>query len=530
MRIPGPSAHICLLFAFTLHQAAQAMPTTIEQQSPTANTSQQILIRTDADRNGTLDSRDDALQRNLNGTFDWKRGGAFLMANLDDDDQDGTPDASDDVVNGNEDFWDLAEIEIALPRGTSQALPITLTINSGSDELEAAQLIRLFQCSGASCESLDLPASVVIGPNTPTRFAMEAKRFAGPDWDGLITIQAEAQDRSLGIISAQSQMRVSPWLAISDAAPIKRLYAATGAYRNQPFLGGLGAVAKAAGFGLVTRRSPKWQDMWVQDTFEMGHTVLPGRSSMHVVLNGVRGEGLDDYGRGLLAPQVGFVQIGLPRGLTGGDTWADWMGNLSVSPATAQHPHGRIYYGENPRTGIAMHPDILAFLRAQELQKPFALDTSFLVIKHVDEIASFITGPQGQSYLVVASPVTAATVTGDGSLLPHEARANRIIEDNVRRIQAASGLHEGQIIRVPVTFSPGGASSWSNPANSLFANGTLIIGKTNMPAQVQEVLKDQIESLGVGVFFIDDSVYQNNGGNVHCATNAMRVPGPFLGH
>lgn len=499
----------------------------------TAGGSATLSLRSDANRDGQLNAKDDTVLPDSADQHDnlWQQQGALLLANLDDDDRDGLRDAFDTKVNGPEDRKDLAEVEITLPPGSEQTERLNLSLKfsgAGQPAVEGGEpAVRVFRCDVDPCEPLSLPAELDISAGQSVRLGLEALRFAGRDWDGRVTLEATPLDSAGTLVAARSQLRVAPWLALPDTAEARQVYVAEGGpYANATFIRELAAVAKQTGAGLTKRTATRWQEMWVQDSFEMGATGLPGRPFMHVVLNATRGRGMDTFGPALLAPDVGFVQIGQTRPLAGGDAWADWMGNLSVTPPMPNAPYGRIYYGRNTATGASFHPDIVAFFEAQELQKPFWLDTSFLTIKHVDEMASFMQGADGKPYLLVASPAAAAAVLGQRSLSPRNTLAQKVMSENLARMQQAVSIASDRVVPMPVLFNESGESLWSNPVNALFVNGTLVAGRTNVPKAIAAAISTRVQAMGQTIFWIDDSVYQNNAGNVHCATNTLRRP-PF---
>jgi protein-arginine deiminase len=298
--------------------------------------------------------------------------------------------------------------------------------------------------------------------------------------------------------------------------------------------------------------------MWMQDTMEIG-VATTGSASMHVVLAGLRGA--DTFPPTLLGPDTAVAEIGKPRPLAGGDSWADWYGNLEVSVPTAAHPAGRVIHGRNTLTGATFHPDVIAFLAAQGVQPPVWIDTSWLMIKHVDEAVAFLPGPDGRGVILVPDPVEGLRLLGAEAAAAPEAdrraeanaRIARVIEamlmgdEQTPRAGAAGdagatglldllGLDAGRVVRLPVAFDvpPAGlladggvtdaSSLWSNPVNALVVNGTVICGSAGMPAAVRDVCRERFLAAGATrVEFIDDAVYQKNHGNVHCATNARRT-------
>jgi hypothetical protein len=184
---------------------------------------------------------------------------------------------------------------------------------------------------------------------------------------------------------------------------------------------------------------------------------------------------------------------------------------------------------------MKLHPDVVAFLEAQELQSPFWVDTSWLTIKHVDEIFTFVPGKDLKPKLLVVSPREAGklypsyygpynkglqakidtTLAGGtyviaGKTVPYEG------------VLALLGLTKDDVVELPL-FYTSGHSDWSNPVNGLYLGGQVFAaGETSILEPERKVTADRLAALGLTVSWIDDAVYQNNLGNVHCATNATR--------
>jgi hypothetical protein len=125
--------------------------------------------------------------------------------------------------------------------------------------------------------------------------------------------------------------------------------------------------------------------------------------------------------------------------------------------------------------------------------------------------------------MLVASPREARRYVNEFGFEAADAAIENIMTANINRMRAAIGIADRQIMRMPVIFG-GGHSLWSNPVNSLFLNGSVVAGNTRMPAVIQGAVRSKFQSMSAKVFFVDDAVYQNNQGNVHCATNTMRIP------
>jgi protein-arginine deiminase len=494
-----------------------------------------------------------------NGTGDGSRGGAdrpvlVVLANRDDDDGDGVPDADDDRVNGPADELDLAALHVRIrdPRAAR------LVITSGGAPL------RFFERRGAGWRHAGLQEAVVPvttdpGGATVMTLHVEARGWAGLDgWDGIARIEVEAQDAAGGRLGGDSvACRVAPVLLRPATARATGVFVATGRYDNDAFVAALTAAVEPLALPLVVHGATEWREMWMQDAFEIATAAISGRR-MHVVLAGLRD--CDRFPDTLLAPGTAVARVAAPRDLAGGDAWADWYGNLEVSPPLAAHPHGRVIYGRNIRTGASFHPEVVRFLEAQGAQDPLWIDTSWLAIKHVDEIVAFLPGSDGRGVLVVPDPEEGLRLRGGGGPVDGAAdvvdtnrRIARIIEamlagggepsraGDTRADSAAGGLlgllgwDHDRVVRVPLAFrvpatgldaagNPTDAVPiWSNPVNAVFLNGTVICGAADMPAAVRDVCRQRFHAAGAReVVFIDDAPYHRRGGNVHCATNTSR--------
>lgn len=476
-------------------------------------------------------------------TFDVADGAdVAVLANRDDDDRDGRPDADDEVVNGPADERDLMPLAVKVADGRAARL----RVSSGDAPL------RFFVREGggwkhAGFGAAEVPVSREPGrPATAALFA-EATAWAGlpAAWNGVAQLDAEALDaagKKLG--SARATYRVAPVLLRPATARATEVFLATGRYDNGPFVASLRDALEPLGVSLALHEAVDWREMWMQDTMEVATASIPG-SRMHVVLAGLRGA--DSFPPTLLGPDTAVAAVGEPRGLNGGDAWADWYGNLEVSPPTPEHPEGRILYGKNGRTGATFHPDVVRFLAAQGRQDPVAIDTSWLAIKHVDEIVAFLPGPDGRGVVIVADPEEGLQLAGapEAAGAADQGEANRRIAARITELLdgsnaspgllAALGWDRSRVVRVPLAFRvpeaglaadggiTGATPAWSSPVNALLLNGTVICGSCDMPEAVRDVCRKRFISAGArAVVFLDDAPYHRRGGNLHCATNARR--------
>lgn len=470
-----------------------------------------FAVLTDTNRDGAVDERDTA------GLMDWawKGDGAFFIANTDDDDNKGEVDASDEVVNGQNDEADLARIVVQVgPELLAKAAGVSVSVAMGAEQL------HLFEKSESGW-------SVVNGALTKVaarvELGIEATRFADEDWDGLALLEVDLLDAaSAPLASQQVKMRVAPWIMLPNSAKTELLYISSTTSALRP---ALNQVLASKGLPDAQASSPGSQDIWFQDTMEIGYTQLPGFPPLHVVMKAQRPNASDDVAATLLAPDFGFIAIGSPR--QPGDEedhWMDWMGNLEVSHPVPGHPLGRIYYGYSSRT--TFHPTIVEFLEAQEVQKPFKINTEWLVIQHVDEVMNFVPDQAGKAKMYIAAPAAANAVLGSGYDAGNQ-QIQQYIDETIAIAKAELGLGDSDILLLPTLFEGSGsdwAPKWSSPSNAVYVNGTLVIGDTYTPAEVKTDIEQKLSAIGVDVAWVDDSEYNAGGGNVHCGTNTTKTP------
>lgn len=477
--------------------------------------------------------------------------GIAVLANRDDDDRDGRPDADDDRVNGAADERDLAAIVVPCPAGARLA-------RVAADDAP----LRFFLRDGEGWRHLGLgrvELPLAEGGPADLTIHVEARDWAGmpESWTGRGNVAVTFEGPEGPISVHDLSVCVAPVRLLPGTATVDEVFVATGRYDNAAFVARLRGILEGLDVPLTAHPTSDWREMWMQDTMEIA-VAATADSSMHVVLAGLRGH--DSFPPTLLGPDVAVAEVAKPRPLAGGDAWADWYGNLEVSVPTAAHQHGRVIYGRNRLTGSSFHPDVIAFLAAQHAQPPVWIDTSWLLIKHTDEIVAFLPGTDGRGVILVPDPAEGLRLLGDqdaaepqaGRRREANARISRAIEamlmgdDKVPRAGVAGesgapglldllGLDESRVVRLPVAFDvpaaglldDGGvtdaSSLWSNPVNALVVNGTVICGSAGMPIAVQQICRERFLAAGADrVEFIDDGVYQKNHGNVHCATNARR--------
>jgi protein-arginine deiminase len=471
-----------------------------------------LSLLTDTNRDGVVDDKDTA---GLTG-WSWKGSGAFLIANLDDDDSKGATDASDEIVNGVADEKDLAPIVLNLSaEAMARATSIVASVTAGAAET------HLFEKTSTGWALVRGALGAIA---SHIELGIEAVRFADADWDGFVTLEVEVQGPKQAVVASQRVvMRVAPWIMLPNSAKTELLYVSSLTSRLRP---DLDRALGSAGLPNARASSPADQDIWFQDTMEIGYTQLPGRTAMHVVMNGQRSNASDAVAITLLGPDFGYVSVGSPRQMADGrDYWMDWMSNLDVTHPVPEYPLGRIYYGRSDRT--TFHPTIVKFLEAQEVQKPFSVYVEWLLAQQVDEVMTFVPDQNGQAKMLIASPAEAGIVLGSGYDAGNQ-QIQKYLDDDIALVKSELGLADTDIMRMPALFEGGGMdwdSSWSNPATTLFLNGALLAGATGVPPPVKADIEKKLATIGIHVAWVDDSEYVPwGGGGVHSATNASRTP------
>jgi protein-arginine deiminase len=531
---------------------------------PSVAFSQSVQLFADTNRDGLVSPVSDNAGK---AAFSDTRG-AVVVPNNDDDNDDGEPDHSDSSVNGISDAADLAPLLIPaisnLPLGTD----LTISVDAGS-----SAFVRLYlQTSPNTFTALTSGASGNI-PGSAVRagaqeLRLEANSHPTASWNGRITVTLTATNAT-GLSQATDSVlfQTAPFLLSPGTAPATELYVRAMTNRNETFVSQLQALAPTV--GITIRVSPasapyQYNDCWMQDAMEPGYTQA-GNQWRNVVLRANRGTGwlLSNFAKDeLLAPNYGWISVSSYRSTFAGGSapngWLDWFGNLEVTPALPGWPRGRIYYGANGANSL--DPAIVAFLNAQSIQGPaVALDTGWLLIKHVDEMICWVpSGNPSRPYkMLVPDTTLMATMldswvtAGYGALpllqpyfssLTVSSMANSTTRRNFNAtlqstrinpmIEAAKtgfGLTEADVIRVPAWYNTDGSSYVPCMVNAALANGHLLVSDPFGPRVsgidlIQQDLQNRLSSLPLTIHFLDDRQYHLWSGNVHCATNLRRTP------
>ncbi|MBC8134984.1 MAG: hypothetical protein H8F28_03750 [Fibrella sp.] len=397
-------------------------------------------------------------------------------------------------------------------------------------------------------------AGLAIAPAVATR--------SGPQIDHFTVSLENPDGKPLGTLLC----RVAPVLLASSLDPVVRVFVVKSTL-SEKFVGELSRLlSRCEGKPSLVAIEPVSvpHDLWMQDTTEIGVCAVPdGRSvkQIPVPLGGLRGkhegiktDALDQTVRDYFArdPQYVPVQAAESRPNT---RWIDWYGNLEVSPPVPGYPHGRVLTGFQKE--LRFHPDLIAFLEAQELQcPPLYLDVSWLTIGHVDELINFVPARgSGKGFrALLPSPQLAKSLLekavkgghGDvevfagtkqettvSKLLNEVAdtEESRLIESSLIRtrktLASELDLSPNDIISLPVLFKEGLAVI-PNGVNSLIVGRDVIIPAPNGPKigttdLFEAAIRERLEPLGLRLHFVDiHEPYHVRSGEIHCGTNAVR--------
>lgn len=583
-------------------------------------------LRADVNRDGALTGADDAAEDQ------WTNArGAIVLPNLDDDaarcprklpngkriPDNALPtchDAADAVVNGTADLADLARLRVQPVAGLADSAQVTLT---------AGPRLRAYVRRGTTWVALPatgkLTAAEVRGGVDLAVEATDIVRDLAM-WNGFAEL-------TLKIVSGSStttdrvRVRVAPLLFQHDLMTVRRLMvsannlepAAAGPSTRRDILGRQLAKAKAeepdygekafrqdlrkgldsAGLTQPFIEHPTGGDIWVQDQFEPAYASMPafggGEQRIRIYVRSAnlsRSGGpaderpLREGGRNVFLKYRGGNVAGVqqydPRRVTDPSAWEsdtfNSTGNFGAVPpyshAGKSYPAGRMMYGSIGRWS----PDstFTKLLQAQGFQRPIVLDTSWLLVGHIDEFMAVLPAKNKRGWiLAVADPVmgekllTDLIAQGKGGIrmlngVPTEnpdltvaqavrelrlRGANRIAERGIDRalakLRAETGITDAEIVRLPALFDhftagggyprsgtfaylPGVANGIGTGTSTYLApkqHGPIVGGKDLF----QQVTETTLAKAGIRVAWVEDWEYAHVGlGEIHCVTNAER--------
>ncbi|MEQ8822154.1 MAG: protein-arginine deiminase family protein [Sumerlaeia bacterium] len=525
----------------------------------------EVTLFGDTDRDGSLTEADLRGRHRASLTH-----GALVLNNCDSDQDTGDPDHADDRINGPADFRDLSYLELRAvstqPGAVSIAFevpePARAQVRLFGPVAEEKTDVQTVPLDGSEAYSLDGPVS-----RGAFRFGMEAKSFADADWNGVVEVKVTLRHEDGLEVTDTVALRVAPWIMLSSLDGPQTLYVREFAERNDELISQLKTIVPAANTELhiVPASAPydAW-NIWLQDTMEIGYTQHRPDVRMSVVLPSNRNKSLDRFPREqLLGPDFGWFSKGTYRPQYGagdgeGDaSWIDWYGNLEATPPIPGYPFGRVYYGVADN-GASLNPEVVAMIDAQAIQGPaLPIDVTFLLIKHVDELISFLpTGDPERPFVAMVPNVremlkimrrldtdadkdapllstykeemTVASFLADEELIAYNEDVQaKYLDPLVEKIQSEFGVAPRDIVRVPAFYEKDGRSMVPNMVNSVILGDMVIVPAPEGPVVdgrdvLEADLRARLKDLPVKVFFVNDEQYHKWCGNVHCATNVRR--------
>jgi protein-arginine deiminase len=565
-----------------------------------------VDIRADVNRNGVVELAVDSEDVDEE-TWDHTHGAVFL-ANLDDDDLSCSTqtwatsdddlaschDAANDTLDGSTDVDDLAVLQTVpwptAPDGSTAALSFAVSTSA-----DPTDFVRLFKVSAGSYLPFD-PTSDTLSTNDirqGVELALEGKDIIRDPlvWDGFVDISIEVKESGELVGSDMVRLRVSPVITSHHLLPVEEVYALhlAGDPDSDDFINDLQAATSAVSIPLDPMAEQVDVDQWTQDLFETGYMSMPAAGGdQHVIRVFLRTPGQSCSALGVDDPlrtagKVVFTKFRGPdvAGVVEYDhncTLTESLnsfGNLETIPpytdAGNSYPLGRLLVGGT--SGFEPDLEFLEMIEAQGMQPPVLIDTSWLLVGHVDEIFSFVRAstPRGWAVLVndpllarqmlqdlvdddhgtepmfvgldwltpvagwsgINAQRTVEEVLNNTHIRDASQDAAMMIEIAKNRLKLATGITDSEFISVPflhyygdtglsVAYQPGTVNSLYL-TDSVFTapdpHGPVVVG--------QDVMKEQLETvlapLGITVQWIENwNIYHRMLGEVHCGTNALR--------
>jgi protein-arginine deiminase len=551
-------------------------------------------LRADSNRDGQVRFDDDSDANKA----DWNdKIGAIFLANIDDDsarcqltNKDETialcNDAADEIINGADDVLDLARLKT---RPVAKATD-DMTANVAIVTPEAIVRVRLFYRTGPGATDL-----AVVAPETTftaaqiragLELAIEATDIVRDReaWDGYVNVRFTINTK-LGPSSDTVRMRVAPVLTYHHLLPAEQVWVSnTQRPGNTLMRIGLTAACKAANISTPTEDDA--DDQWTQDFFEPAYMSMPmDGGAQHVIRVNYRSANVysPEKKDNPLRPAGSFVFRLRGKDIAGVQQFdvkhaqemdtLNSFGNLETVPPYrangVDYPFGRVLRGETS----SYFPDrtFEKMIEAQGQQPPIYIDTSWLLVGHVDETISFVKAstPRGWKVLVndarlakkmledqvaaghgdatmfagkywvndqtdetTPAEIAIKDVLADTLVMQSSAEAAAEVDAQLAVLEKELALTDDEIIRVPflhTTIEGHSAAYQPGTVNGIYLSNTdfaapdphgpLIDGHDIF----REALSKPLSDIGITTHFIEDwDEYHVNIGEVHCGTNTTR--------
>ncbi len=486
------------------------------------------------------------------------------IGNLDDDDEDGTPDWEQNGVEGDNDLLEV-EIPANVAAGVKDGESLLVTLGGDTDNIRVWLDGEVLMGDGGEIE-----ATLTTGESA----IILGVEFADLLISGSLTLSHIDKD-GVELYGATFDVIASPMILnhhLQYAEEMWMVEMSSWGYSNLDM-----AEAIEAELGDRFQTIPGTDygyDVWIQDEVEW--STLNGANGLRtdLVIDSIRntgGSGLDDFPEDyLVQPDV----IASSWGSGWGNTY-DSFGNLEISPPVSvdgvDYPYGRVFWGQRGTTGPT--EDLRDQLTSQGVQKPFQQDTIWLCVGHIDEVHTFVPDPDApRGFRLLMGSVTAGYEflegLGDNTAIPkyssdyHYSTVGEILDDTALRTWNESlqttylddieqvfrdelAITDEEIIYIPSVFEenrwcPNNTALALIPGivNSLIATGNdetptkLFLPdpfiRANNASQDEDPLIQYVNDLlpsSSEAYWVDNwDVYHLGMGEVHCGTNAQRTP------
>jgi protein-arginine deiminase len=565
-----------------------------------------IDLRADVNRDGRVDVEGPADDEGED-TWDAQHGAVFLP-NIDDDsmrcrgtDSSGRPlpdatlpgcnDATDEVVNGDDDLKDLARLELVRWAEAPAGTVVRLSVEPSDAK------VRLFKKVGDGFEVVDpalpLPTAELA---SGLSLLLEGTDVVRDDasWDGFVDVSVqvvvpENKYWRAGTYTDTVRLRSSPVLTFHHLLPTETAYASSlpGEPDSAVFLRDVRAGLTMAN-PAITFVTPQLDDQWTQDFFETGYASMPGPGGAQQVMRVFfRSANIENpFSRSFPLRQAGRIVFTRFRGKdTAGVQQVDLassdetqtlnsFGNFETIPPyttpARSWPLGRVIRGSV--RGYAPDQSFVRMTESQKYQEPSVdVDTSWLLVGHVDETVSFLKASTPRGWIVLANDArlarqmlldaqaaghgatrlfagkrwfdeegneidaetTVSALLANADVMQASAEAAVKVDEQLAILKRETGLTDAEIVHVPFLHEPVMGQSLAHQPGTvnLFVidERTVAVPDPHGPViDGQDVFKAQLEAAlapyQVRVQWVENwNLYHRAAGEVHCGTNAMRA-------
>ncbi len=555
-----------------------------------------VDLRADVNRDGAID---------LAGTSDddgedgWNaKAGAIFLANIDDDQErcDNTVDdvdlpkchdATDEVVNGKLDLQDLARLHVV----SWPDAPATSTVRV---ELDPPELARLFVHVRPDLEEGWEPyAKPISGTSTGSSasiatgipLAIEALDIVrdASTWDGKVKVTIIIEDGAEELGRDSVVLRVAPVITYHHLSPAEVIYATKiNGKDSEDFRNDL-AAAIAQSDSKPKFKGVLYSDQWTQDYLETGYMSLPTADGIqHAIRVNYRSANVYDNGNNPLreAGRFAFDLRGVDSAAiqeydTSSDPGMDSLNSFGNTETIPPYTHngneyllGRLFRGHV--STFYPDPRFSKMLESQLVQPPVYVDTSWLIVGHVDESITFLPTAKAErgwtigvsdavmaktmfedmvdaghgdvivfdnqkwsSFPPKSAEISISKLLADQDVAEASAEAAVFIDEQVEVLLSETGVSRSELVPFAglhekqggysVAYQPGTVNGLLVDA-SVFAppktHGPIIEGTDPFVRQIDDALAE----IGMAAHFVEDwDLYHRLLGEVHCGSNATRA-------